>query len=186
MRKSSIVVSCVVILASFNLPGCTSAKVTDCNSFGKINQEIKSSFDPFQAQGRTLAAKEPKNVAEFKQLAKDYMTFSLKVSQAADKSNKSIEAMKLTDEKLKGYQTQYLALTKKIKDAYEKLSVIHAEQSTVTDATVKDKKFQQLGEKVDAIAETQKSLVQEENKLLEEAGAYCGVKTVSPSPSATK
>jgi hypothetical protein len=184
MRKRSVSASCVGILVAFVLPACTSAKVTECANFGKINQEIKASFDAVKMPDSPKSSDE---IANFKQLAKDSMNFALKVSLAAEKSSKSISGMTLTDEKLKTYQAEYLAWNKKIKDAYDKLSAIHAEQSTVTKENVKDPKFLQLGENVDKIADNQKNLVAEEGKILDGIAAYCGtsVNPSSPSPSAS-
>jgi predicted nucleic acid-binding Zn-ribbon protein len=185
MRKRLVSVSCVGILVALVLPACTSAKVTECANFGKINQEIQSSFNAVQMPESNTKNDNKDAVVAFKQLAKDNMTFALKVSLAAEKSGKSITGMTLTDEKLKTYQAEYLAWNKKIKDAYDKLSAIHAEQSTVTKENVKDPKFLQLGENVDKIAENQKSLDQEQDKILEGIATYCGVsvKSSTPSPS---
>jgi hypothetical protein len=185
MRKRLVSVSFVGILVALVLPACTSAKVTECANFGKINQEIQTSFNSVQMPESNTKNDNKDAVAAFKQLAKDNMTFALKVSLAAEKSSKSIAGMTLTDEKLKTYQAEYLAWNKKIKDAYDKLSAIHAEQSTVTKENVKDPKFLQLGENVDKIAENQKSLDQEQDKILEGIGTYCGVsvKSSNPSPS---
>jgi hypothetical protein len=185
MRKRLVSVSYVGILVALVLPACTSAKVTECATFGKINQEIQTSFNAVQMPESNTKNDNKDAVAAFKQLAKDNMNFALKVSLAAEKSSKSIAGMTLTDEKLKTYQADYLAWSKKIKDAYDKLSAIHAEQSTVTKENVKDTKFLQLGENVDKIAENQKTLDQEQDKILEGIGAYCGVsvKSSTPSPS---
>jgi hypothetical protein len=171
------------ILGAIFLPACSNTKVTECNKFAAANQEVKSFFEPHQQLSESLAKKSPKNVVEFSQLAKEYITFSLKLSQSSEKANKTISALALTDEKLKSFQTDYLALIKKNKDANDQLSVIHSEQSTITAATAQDPKFKQLGEKVEAIAQTQQSIAQDEAKLISNINTYCGV---TPTKSEAK
>jgi hypothetical protein len=193
MYKRLLLASCMGVSVVLILPACTSTKITECAKFGKINQEIQTSFTAVQLQEDNNKSDSKNAVAAFKQLAEDNMNFALKVSLVAEKSSKSIKGMTLTDEKLIMYQAEYYTWNKKIKDAYDKLSKIHAEQSTVTKENVRDPKFLQLEENVYKNTENQKTLDQEQDKILEGIGSYCGtsvksgpVPSSSSSPSATK
>jgi hypothetical protein len=185
----------LVALAAVN-SGCTNGKVTDCQNFIKTNRQIDTYFAKNAEEGTALGKKKFKDVAEQKQLAKEYLTFFLQSAQTSTKAIETIQAMSLQDEQLKTLQADYLSITKKTKGAIDKLAVISAEQSTstITDAIVKDPKLDsKLVQKAKQLDDSFQEKVQalsllggEEAKVIDKVNSYCGQPNPSSSPSTSK
>jgi uncharacterized protein YnzC (UPF0291/DUF896 family) len=185
----------LMILAAIN-SGCTNGKVTDCQNFIKTNRQIDTYFAKNAEEGTALGKKKFKDVAEQKQLAKEYLTFFLQSAQTSTKAIETIQEMSLQDEQLKTLQSDYLSITKKTKEAIDQLAVISAEQSTstITDAIVKDPKLDpKLVQKAKQLDDSFQEKVQalgnlggEEAKVIDKVNSYCGQPNSSSSPTNSK
>jgi uncharacterized protein YaaR (DUF327 family) len=193
--------SLLILLMTMN-SGCTNTnnvKVSDCQNFSKTIGKINTYFDKNAEQGNSLKKKNPKDVSEYKQVSKEYVTLLLEAAQTSVKTVELMQAMSLQDEQLKTFQADYLNIFKKIKEANEKLAEIAAGQSTIeiTDAMIKDpklnpqitQKYQQLDASWREKAKTLQDLDGEYNKVFDKLKAYCeqpNSSSSSPSSSPLK
>ncbi len=172
--------------------GCTNnVKVSDCQNFSKTIGQINIYFDKNAEQGNALKKKNPKDVSEYKQVSKEYVTLLLEAAQTSLKTLELMQDMSLQDEQLKTFQSDYLSIFKKIKEANEKLAEIAAGQSTIeiTDGMIKDPKlnpkitqrYQQLDASWREKAKTLQDLDGEYTKVFDKLKTYCG----QPNPSSS-
>jgi hypothetical protein len=180
----------LLLLLVTMLSGCnTTGKMADCETFVKTNRQVDAYFAKNSTDGAALGKKKFNGVEEQKKLAKEYLTFFLQSAETSTKAIAAIQGMSLKDEQLQTLQTEYLGITKKTKEAIDRLAVISAEQSTspITDAIVKDPKLdlklmaksQQLDDDFQEKVKVLRELGAEEGKVIDKVNAYCG----QPAPS---
>jgi hypothetical protein len=182
----------LLILLATMISGCTTGKVADCENFVKTNRQIDTYFAKNATDGATLGQKKFNGVEEQKKLAKEYLTFFLQSAESSTKAIEAIQRMSLKDEQLRTLQADYLSITKKTKEAIDRLAVISAEQSTskITDAIIKDPKLdvtlvaksKQLEDDFQGKVKDLDKLGDEEGKVIDQVNAYCG----QPVPSTPK
>ncbi len=176
--------------------GCnTTSKIADCETFVKTNQQVDTYFAKNSSDGVALGKKKFNGVEEQKKLAKEYLTFFLQSAETSTKAISAIQGMSLKDQQLQTLQAEYLSITKKTKEAIDRLAVISAEQSTseITDAIVKDPqldlklvaKSKQLDDDFQEKVKALGTLGQEEGQVIDKVNAYCGQPIPSNSPSST-
>jgi hypothetical protein len=188
-------VICGFILVVAMLSGCTSGKMADCETFVKTNRQVDAYFAKNSTDGAALGKKKFNGVEEQKKLAKEYLTFFLQSAETSAKAIGAIQGMSLKDEQLKTLQTEYLSITKKTKEAIDRLAVISAEQNTspITDAIVKDPKLdvklmaksKQLDDDFQERVKVLRELGGEEGKVIDKVNAYCGQPAPSGNPTAS-
>jgi hypothetical protein len=180
----------VVILLS----GCTTTgKMADCETFVKTNRQVDAYFAKNSTDGAALGKKKFNGVEEQKKLAKEYLTFFLQSAETSNKAIVAIQGLSLKDEQLQTLQAEYLSITKKTKEAIDRLAVISAEQNTspITDAIVKDPKLdvklvaksKQLDDDFQEKVKALRELGGEEGKVIDKVNAYCGQSAPSNSPA---
>jgi hypothetical protein len=180
----------VLLLVVTVLSGCTtSGKMADCETFVKTNRQVDAYFAKNSTDGAALGKKKFNGVEEQKKLAKEYLIFFLQSAETSNKAISAIQGMSLKDEQLQALQTEYLSITKKTKEAIDRLAVISAEQNTspITDAIVKDPqldmklvaKSKQLDDDFQEKVKVLRELGGEEGKVIDKVNAYCG----QPAPS---
>ncbi len=182
------VISGLLTLLVLMLSGCA-GKVADCETFVKTNRQVDAYFVKNSADGAILGKKKFNGVEEQKKLAKEYLTFFLQSAETSNKAITAIQGMSLKDEQLQSLQSAYLSITKKTKEAIDRLAVISAEQNTspITDAIVKDPKLdvklmaksKQLDDDFQEKVKALRELGGEEGKIIDKVNAYCG----QPAPS---
>ena len=181
----------VTVLAGCNATG----KMADCETFVKTNRQVDAYFAKNSADGAALGKKKFKDVAEQKKLAKEYLDFFLQSAASSKQAIAAIQGMSLKDEQLQTLQTEYLSITKKTKEAIDRLAVISAEQNTspITDAIVKDPqlnvklvaKSKQLDDDFQEKVQALRELGGEEGKVIDKVNAYCGQPLPSNSSSSS-
>lgn len=188
----------LLILLITMLSGCATGKMADCETFVKTNRQVDAYFAKNSTDGAALGKKKFNGVEEQKKLAKEYLTFFLQSAETSNKAIAAIQTMYLKDGQLKTLQTEYLSITKKTKEAIDRLAVISAEQNTspITDAIVKDPKLdmklvaksKQLDDDFQEKVKVLQELGGEEGKVIDKVNAYCGqpVQNGSPTNSSTK
>ncbi len=187
----------VLLVAVAMLSGCTtSGKVADCETFVKTNRQVDAYFAKNSTDGAALGKKKFNGVEEQKKLAKEYLTFFLQSAETSSKAIAAIQGMSIKDEQLKTLQTEYLGITKKTKEAIDRLAVISAEQNTspITDAIVKDPKLdvklvaksKQLDDDFQEKVKVLQELGEEESKVINKVNAYCGQPAPGGAPAPTK
>jgi uncharacterized protein YnzC (UPF0291/DUF896 family) len=174
-------IASLLILSAMNNSACSSVKVADCQKFVQTTTQVNTYFEKHTAQGNALGKRSFKNATEIKQLAKEYIEFFLASVKTSDRAIELIQALAVQDEQLKGYQTEYLSIIKNTKAAINQLSVISAEQSTVTDSTLKDPRFLKLDAAFREKAEALGKFSGEETTLINKVNDYCGQPNPSPS-----
>jgi hypothetical protein len=187
-------ISGVLLLVVMMLSGCTaSGKMADCETFVKTNRQVDAYFAKNSTDGAALGKKKFNGVEEQKKLAKEYLNFFLQSAETSNKAIAAIQGMSLKDAQLQTMQTEYLSITKKTKEAIDRLAVISAEQNTspITDAIVKDPqldvklvaKSKQLDDDFQEKVKVLRELGGEEGKVIDKVNAYCGQPTPSGSPT---
>lgn len=187
-------ISGLLLLVVTMLSGCTSSgKMADCETFVKTNRQVDAYFAKNSTDGKALGEKKFKGVEEQKKLAKEYLNFFLQSAETSNKAIAAIQGMSLKDAQLQTMQTEYLSITKKTKEAIDRLAVISAEQNTspITDAIVKDPKLdvklvaksKQLDDDFQEKVKVLRELGGEEGKVIDKVNTYCGQPTPSDSPT---
>jgi hypothetical protein len=186
----------LLILLVTMLSGCTTTgKMPDCETFVKTNRQVDAYFAKNSTDGAALGKKKFNGVEEQKKLAKEYLTFFLQSAETSNRAITAIQGMSLKDEQLQTLQTEYLSITKKTKEAIDRLAVISAEQNTspITDAIVKDPKLdvklmaksKQLDDDFQEKVKVLRELGGEEGKVIDKVNAYCGQPVPSNSPTSS-
>jgi uncharacterized protein YnzC (UPF0291/DUF896 family) len=186
----------LLVLLVTMLSGCgTTGKMSDCEAFVKTNRQVDAYFAKNALDGAVLGKKKFNGVAEQKKLAKEYLTFFLQSVETSNKAITAIQGMSLKDDQLQTLQSEYLSITKKTKEAIDRLAVISAEQNTsaITDAIVKDPKLdvklvaksKQLDDDFQEKVKILGVLGTEEGKVIDKVNAYCGQPTSGSTGSPT-
>ncbi len=184
----------LILLLVTMVSGCnTTGKMVDCETFVQTNRQVDAYFAKNSTDGVALGKKKFNGVEEQKKLAKEYLTFFLQSAETSAKAIAAIQGMSLKDQQLQTLQTEYLGITKKTKEAIDRLAVISAEQSTseITDAIIKDPqldlklvaKSKQLDDDFQEKVKALSTLGKKEGQVIDKVNAYCGQPIPSNSPT---
>ena len=184
----------LILVLVTTISGCNSTrKMADCEIFVKTNRQVDAYFAKNSTDGIALGKKKFNGVEEQKKLAKEYLTFFLQSAETSAKAISAIEGMSLKDQQLQTLQNKYLGITKKTKEAIDRLAVVSAEQNTspITDAIVKDPKLdvklmaksKQLDDDFQEKVKVLRELGTEEGKVIDKVNTYCSQQIPDSSPT---
>jgi DNA repair ATPase RecN len=170
----SLAYSMIGLLIVLLTTACNENKVTQCNKFAQVNEQVRVSLAKHEALGKTLSQKRPADLAGLKTLAKDYSNFFSNSAQDIDKALTIIKELNVQDKKLQSFKSDYANITKQAGEGTRNLSRITAAQSAVTAVDLTSGKLQQLRQEFDQASNQLAASGAKEKQLMDKFNAYCG------------
>ena len=183
MKRPSNLIAITTILTGLLVSSCSESKVSQCNKVISIVNKLQPLSENLQKDLRSI--EQPKNPEDFNQI-KQVVTKTSELFQkaSADVGNIKTElrGTNLSDEKLKGFQTTYVANIEKVETGLKSLGEITQKASQVKNRA----ELENLGKanQQDLVKNFQQAdeAIKENQKIGSEINTYCGA---TPTPTTT-